>query len=106
MKHYMKDFVDRMAEIKKALDEGEDAGEDVVTDQAGQGLKLEQRELLLDELMDLVSSIDYARGETTQGVSFLTKTVWPSDKVAQADANDEAPVNEDCTPSQACLLWA
>ncbi len=51
----MKDFVDRMKEIKDALD--------VDTAAAGEEpASLEQREALLDELVELVENVDYARG--------------------------------------------
>ncbi|EFJ51306.1 hypothetical protein VOLCADRAFT_116527 [Volvox carteri f. nagariensis] len=71
LKHYMVDFSARMKEIKTALekdtsasgagvesDQGPAAGGDV-GDSGGAGL--EEREALLEELMDIVSSIDYAR---------------------------------------------
>lgn len=51
LKDYMKDFVQRMQEIKKELDGNAEISEESV----------EQRENLLDELVDIVCSLDYAR---------------------------------------------
>lgn len=48
MGHYMQDFVTRMKEIKASL-----GGEE----------SIEDKEALLDELMEIVENIDYARGE-------------------------------------------
>lgn len=50
LKHYMQDFCERMKEIKDVLDKGEESEEG-----------LEEKENMLEELMDIVSSIDYAR---------------------------------------------
>ncbi|GIL82565.1 hypothetical protein Vretimale_12024 [Volvox reticuliferus] len=77
LKHYMVDFSARMKEIKAAL-EGDsqgarggaaaeeakmdqDHGQDKDQDKGTPGADLEEREALLDELMDIVSSIDYAK---------------------------------------------
>eukprot|EP00955_Chlamydomonas_euryale_P085843 364168-Chlamydomonas_euryale.AAC.11 len=61
LKSYMIDFAERMTEIKKSLEEPDDSkgggdgnGEDA-------DAVLERREQLLDELMDIVCSIDHAR---------------------------------------------
>ena len=57
---YMKDFAVRMKEIKVLLDGGEACRQSDLGDQdAG---SLEEKEELLEELMGIVGSIDYARG--------------------------------------------
>jgi hsp70-interacting protein len=80
LKHYMVDLSARMLEIKTALQrdtvaaaaagDGPDgpspAGAAAAAggrgDDQAAGADLAEREALLDELMDIVSSIDYARG--------------------------------------------
>lgn len=69
LEHYMQDFADRMKEIKKALDGGAPAGaggdaDNDAADVAGgvdQDTRLAEKEALLEELMDIVESLDYAR---------------------------------------------
>ncbi|PNH10032.1 Nucleotide exchange factor SIL1 [Tetrabaena socialis] len=67
LKHYMVDFTSRMREIKAALERDAPAkkqpGRDRVAggDDLDAGDDLGEREALLEELMDIVSSIDYAR---------------------------------------------
>jgi hypothetical protein len=67
----MKDFADRMKEIKHALsDEPEPASQQqqqgaeaaVGNTAAAAGLSLSEKEALCDELMDIVESVDCARG--------------------------------------------
>lgn len=73
----MQDFGARMKEITTSLDMGVRAGGDAADDGAAQAqadtasdqrqLSLEDKELLLEELMDIVSSIDFARGRGDRG---------------------------------------
>lgn len=75
LQNYMKDFVERMKEIKDVLSSGSaptaTAAADTpgATDAAGSSDKvatLAEQEALCDELMDIVESVDYARGEHLQ----------------------------------------
>ena len=59
LKSAMIDLGKRMKDIKDTLDAGE-AGSGAAD--GGSGASLEEREQLLDELMDIVESIDLARG--------------------------------------------
>lgn len=62
LKHYMQDFVDRMKEIKEVFDrEGQGVDQPGEQQQESTSESLKEKELLLDELNDIVSSIDYAR---------------------------------------------
>uniref|UniRef100_A0A7S0WF29 Nucleotide exchange factor Fes1 domain-containing protein n=1 Tax=Chlamydomonas leiostraca TaxID=1034604 RepID=A0A7S0WF29_9CHLO len=71
LKHYMQDFGARMKEIKASLDTGvraeqppaagAAASESAPPPPPAQRLSLEDKELLLEELLDIVSSIDFAR---------------------------------------------
>jgi hsp70-interacting protein len=49
MQEYMKDFVERMKEIKEAVESPDDQS------------SLEEKEELLEELIEIVESVDYAR---------------------------------------------
>jgi Sec-independent protein translocase protein TatA len=78
LQDFMKDFADRMKEIKHALsDEGQPAsgqqqqqqqqhqqGTDAAAggSAAAAGVSLSEKEALCDELMDIVESVDCARG--------------------------------------------
>jgi hypothetical protein len=73
LQEFMKDFADRMKEIKHALsDEGQPAADQQQQQQGGEaaaggsaaagGLSLSEKEVLCDELMDIVESVDCARG--------------------------------------------
>lgn len=50
LKHYMKDFVERMKEIKDVFDGGENVDTTIA-----------EKEALLDELQDIVESVDHAK---------------------------------------------
>lgn len=64
----MQDFAARMKEIKAALERDDDGGgSGGSTSAANDTGGLEEKEALLDELMDIVASIDYARGACVLG---------------------------------------
>lgn len=78
LQEFMKDFADRMKEIKHALsDEGQPAADQQQQQQQGAeaaagsaaaaGLSLAEKEALCDELMDIVESVDCARGGLSEG---------------------------------------
>lgn len=60
LKSAMIDLGKRMQDIKETLDAGD--GSAAEADAAGEGASLQERERLLDELMDIVEQIDLARG--------------------------------------------
>jgi hsp70-interacting protein len=62
LKSAMIDLSKRMQDIKLTLDSG-DSGVGGGNDAAAEPATLEQKEQLLDELQDIVESIDLARGE-------------------------------------------
>lgn len=67
LKSAMVDLGKRMADIKDSLDAGSGGGSGDAGDPALAGAaSLEEREQLLDELMDLVDQIDLARGAQQQ----------------------------------------
>mmetsp|Transcript_20175 Transcript_20175/g.43960 ORF Transcript_20175/g.43960 Transcript_20175/m.43960 type:complete len:420 (-) Transcript_20175:533-1792(-) len=75
LKHYMANFADRMKEIKELLEKSQPAAaadsmqhgakardqDQADTEEGEEERMLEEKEALLDELMDIVASIDYAR---------------------------------------------
>lgn len=62
LREVMKDFVDRMREIKAKL-EGKEGEPDAAS--------LQEKEQMMDELMEIVENVDYARGEQAIRVAAL-----------------------------------
>ena len=70
----MKDFADRMKEIKEVLDAegqpqapGGGGGNEQQPPQAAAAATLKEKEDLMDELMEIVENIDHAKGERLCG---------------------------------------
>lgn len=95
MAHYMQDFTERMRIIKVKL--GADGGE------SGEAASLPEKEHLLDELIEIVESIDYARDlRSIGGLPILLALLqceepslrWRAAEVLATCAQNNPPVQE------------